>query len=107
MLFGQARRLCPNLQPITYDFEAYRSVSQLLYDTVARLVGRLVHKNMLFNIVRFYLRKFGCVRLEGGTFLKHCGSLGRLPCLIPQMTVSKNRSQVIRVSPLPESQSCE
>jgi len=39
MLFGRARKLCPNLQPIPYDFEAYRSVSQLLYDTVARWVA--------------------------------------------------------------------
>ena len=42
MFFGQARQLCPNLQPIPYDFEAYHSVSQGLYDTVARLAARFL-----------------------------------------------------------------
>jgi len=41
MFFGRARILCPNLTPIPYDFEAYRSVSQLLYDTVARSARKL------------------------------------------------------------------
>ena len=36
MLMGEARRLCPDLVPIHYDFDAYREVSQTLYDTVAR-----------------------------------------------------------------------
>jgi len=43
MFFGHARRLCPNLHPIPYDFEAYSSVSRLLYDTVARSVAILAH----------------------------------------------------------------
>ena len=34
---GEAKRLCPQLVPIHYDFDAYREVSQALYDTVARL----------------------------------------------------------------------
>jgi len=42
MFFGQARQLCPNLQPIPYDFEAYHSVSQLLYDAVARLAAEFL-----------------------------------------------------------------
>jgi len=46
MFFGQALQLCPNLKPIPYDFDAYRSVSQLLYDTVARSVDMLT---FLFN----------------------------------------------------------
>jgi len=36
MLMGEARRLCPDLVPIHYDFDAYREVSQALYDAVAR-----------------------------------------------------------------------
>ncbi|KAI0238331.1 DNA repair protein REV1 [Lamellibrachia satsuma] len=35
MLMGAARELCPALVPIPYDFDAYREVSQALYDTVA------------------------------------------------------------------------
>lgn len=36
MFLGQALKLCPNLKPIHYDFEAYKEVSYTLYDTVAR-----------------------------------------------------------------------
>ena len=36
MFMGEAKRLCPDLQTIPYDFEGYRKVSQTLYETVAR-----------------------------------------------------------------------
>ncbi len=36
MFMGPAKQLCPDLIPIPYDFDAYRDVSQKLYDTVAR-----------------------------------------------------------------------
>ncbi|KAH9499338.1 deoxycytidyl transferase [Bulinus truncatus] len=35
MFMGQAMRLCPDLKPIPYDFEAYKRVSRILYDVVA------------------------------------------------------------------------
>ena len=35
MFMGQARRLCPDLITIPYDFEGYKSVSRKLYDIVA------------------------------------------------------------------------
>ncbi|KAL5013110.1 hypothetical protein ScPMuIL_007380 [Solemya velum] len=35
MLMGTARQLCPALQTIPYDFEDYKAVSRVLYDTVA------------------------------------------------------------------------
>ncbi|XP_066599158.1 DNA repair protein Rev1 isoform X2 [Prorops nasuta] len=35
MFLGQALKLCPNLKIIQYDFEAYKEVSYVLYDTVA------------------------------------------------------------------------
>ncbi|KAH9514126.1 deoxycytidyl transferase [Bulinus truncatus] len=35
MFMGQAMRLCPDLKPIQYDFEAYKRVSRILYDVVA------------------------------------------------------------------------
>lgn len=36
MLMGSAKKLCPDLVAIPYDFEGYRQVSQQLYDSVAR-----------------------------------------------------------------------
>ena len=36
MLMGPARKLCPDLVPIPYDFEGYNEVSKCLYDTIAR-----------------------------------------------------------------------
>ncbi|XP_071805279.1 DNA repair protein REV1-like isoform X1 [Asterias amurensis] len=35
MFMGKAKSLCPELQTIPYDFEGYRKVSQLLYETIA------------------------------------------------------------------------
>ena len=36
MFMGAAKKLCPELVTIPYDFEGYRQVSQVLYDSVAR-----------------------------------------------------------------------
>ncbi|XP_048349138.1 DNA repair protein REV1 isoform X2 [Sphaerodactylus townsendi] len=35
MFFGQAKRLCPNLQAVPYDFQAYKEVARTLYETLA------------------------------------------------------------------------
>nr|XP_028583712.1 DNA repair protein REV1 isoform X1 [Podarcis muralis] len=35
MFFGQARRLCPNLHAVPYDFQAYKEVAQSMYETLA------------------------------------------------------------------------
>ncbi|XP_063987117.1 DNA repair protein REV1 isoform X2 [Diachasmimorpha longicaudata] len=35
MFLGQALKLCPNLKTIKYDFEGYKEISIILYDTVA------------------------------------------------------------------------
>lgn len=35
MFLGQALKLCPNLKTIHYDFEGYKEVSYILYNTVA------------------------------------------------------------------------
>ncbi|XP_044289663.1 DNA repair protein REV1 isoform X1 [Varanus komodoensis] len=35
MFFGQAKQLCPNLQAVPYDFQAYREVAQTMYETLA------------------------------------------------------------------------
>ncbi|XP_029044961.2 DNA repair protein REV1 isoform X1 [Osmia bicornis bicornis] len=35
MFLGEALKICPNLKPIPYDFEGYKEVSYILYDTVA------------------------------------------------------------------------
>lgn len=36
MFVGAALKLCPNLKTIPYDFEAYKEVANMLYDTVAK-----------------------------------------------------------------------
>ncbi|KAM6985104.1 DNA repair protein REV1 [Aplochiton taeniatus] len=35
MFFGQAKRLCPTLQSVPYDFQAYKEVALALYETLA------------------------------------------------------------------------
>lgn len=35
MFFGQAKKLCPNLQAVPYDFQAYKKVAQTMYETLA------------------------------------------------------------------------
>lgn len=36
MFFGQAKKLCPNLQAVSYDFNAYKEVAQTVYEILAR-----------------------------------------------------------------------
>lgn len=35
MFFGKAKQLCPALQSVPYDFEAYKEVALTLYETLA------------------------------------------------------------------------
>ncbi|KAL8190137.1 UNVERIFIED_CONTAM: deoxycytidyl transferase [Gekko kuhli] len=35
MFFGQAKRLCPDLQAVPYDFQAYKTVAQTMYEILA------------------------------------------------------------------------
>uniref|UniRef100_H3D8N4 DNA repair protein REV1 n=1 Tax=Tetraodon nigroviridis TaxID=99883 RepID=H3D8N4_TETNG len=35
MFFGKAKQLCPSLQAVPYDFEAYKEVALTMYDTLA------------------------------------------------------------------------
>ncbi|KAM5182008.1 DNA repair protein REV1 [Mantella aurantiaca] len=35
MMFGKAKQLCPDLQVVSYDFDAYKEVSMTLYKTLA------------------------------------------------------------------------
>lgn len=35
MFFGKAKQLCPSLQSVPYDFEAYKEVALTLYETLA------------------------------------------------------------------------
>nr|XP_046259861.1 DNA repair protein REV1 isoform X2 [Scatophagus argus] len=35
MFFGKAKQLCPSLQSVPYDFEAYKEVALTMYDTLA------------------------------------------------------------------------
>ncbi|KAJ7319699.1 hypothetical protein JRQ81_019210 [Phrynocephalus forsythii] len=35
MFFGQAKRLCPDLQTVPYDFQAYKEVAKTMYETLA------------------------------------------------------------------------
>ncbi|XP_051488926.1 DNA repair protein REV1 isoform X5 [Apus apus] len=35
MFFGQAKKLCPNLQAVSYDFDAYKEVARTVYEILA------------------------------------------------------------------------
>ncbi|XP_062065936.1 DNA repair protein REV1 isoform X4 [Lepus europaeus] len=35
MFFGHAKQLCPNLQAVPYDFDAYKEVARTMYETLA------------------------------------------------------------------------
>ncbi|XP_058523504.1 DNA repair protein REV1 isoform X3 [Ochotona princeps] len=35
MFFGYAKQLCPNLQAVPYDFDAYKEVARTMYETLA------------------------------------------------------------------------
>lgn len=35
MFFGKAKQLCPSLQSVPYDFEAYKEVALTMYETLA------------------------------------------------------------------------
>lgn len=35
MFFGKAKLLCPSLQSVPYDFEAYKEVALAMYETLA------------------------------------------------------------------------
>ncbi len=36
MFFGRAKQLCPDLQSVPYDFQAYKEVAMSMYETLAR-----------------------------------------------------------------------
>ena len=35
MFFGKAKQLCPSLQAVPYDFEAFKDVALTMYETLA------------------------------------------------------------------------
>ncbi|XP_009807586.2 DNA repair protein REV1 isoform X1 [Gavia stellata] len=35
MFFGQAKKLCPNIQAVSYDFDAYKEVARTVYEILA------------------------------------------------------------------------
>ncbi|XP_059820449.1 DNA repair protein REV1 isoform X3 [Hypanus sabinus] len=35
MFFGQAKKLCPDLQAVSYNFKAYKEVASIMYETLA------------------------------------------------------------------------
>ena len=36
MCFGQAKKLCPELKAVPYDFQAYKEVALAMFETLAR-----------------------------------------------------------------------
>lgn len=36
MFFGKAKQLCPSLQSVPYDFDAYKEVALTMYEVLAR-----------------------------------------------------------------------
>lgn len=53
MMFGKAKQLCPDLQVVPYDFEAYKDVAMTLYKTLARYV--------VVVFIYFSLTKYHCI----------------------------------------------
>lgn len=37
MFLGAARKLCPELVTVPYEFEEYQRISQIMYDTVLKV----------------------------------------------------------------------
>uniref|UniRef100_A0A803YE96 DNA repair protein REV1 n=1 Tax=Meleagris gallopavo TaxID=9103 RepID=A0A803YE96_MELGA len=43
MFFGQAKKLCPNLQAVSYDFNAYKEVAQTVYEILIIKLTLICH----------------------------------------------------------------
>lgn len=42
MFFGKAKQLCPTLQSVPYDFEAYKEVALIMYEILSRYRKQLL-----------------------------------------------------------------
>ncbi|XP_055863810.1 DNA repair protein REV1-like isoform X2 [Biomphalaria glabrata] len=72
MFMGQALRLCPNLQTIPYDFEAYNRVSRAFYDVVASFTHDIeaVSCDEMFIDVTDILTDTGATAMELASVLR-------------------------------------
>lgn len=72
MYLGQARKLCPGLMAIPYEFESYDEVSRLLYDIVASFTLDIeaISCDELYADVTKVLREASCTPNEFAEFLR-------------------------------------
>ncbi|XP_077532481.1 rev1 DNA directed polymerase [Haemaphysalis longicornis] len=72
MYLGQARKLCPGLMAIPYEFESYDEVSRLLYDIVASFTLDIeaISCDELYADVTKVLREASCTPTEFAEFLR-------------------------------------
>ncbi|KAJ8668696.1 hypothetical protein QAD02_010359 [Eretmocerus hayati] len=73
MFLGQALKLCPNLKTIRYDFEGYKEVSHILYNTVASYTLNIeaVSCDEMYADCTKLLRCTGLTALEFATILRN------------------------------------
>ncbi|XP_070561511.1 DNA repair protein REV1-like isoform X2 [Ptychodera flava] len=73
MFMGQAKKLCPDLQTIPYDFDKYKEISQILYETVASYthdIEAVSCDEMLVDISEI-LQDTGVTSLQFSDILRH------------------------------------
>ncbi|KAK8785912.1 hypothetical protein V5799_007720 [Amblyomma americanum] len=72
MYLGQARKLCPDLVAIPYEFESYDEVSKLLYDIVASFTVDIeaISCDELYADVTKVLQEASCTPNEFAEFLR-------------------------------------
>nr|XP_037287617.1 DNA repair protein REV1-like [Rhipicephalus microplus] len=72
MYLGQARKLCPGLVAIPYDFESYDEVSRILYDVVASFTLDIeaISCDEMFADVTNVLQQASCSPNEFAEFLR-------------------------------------
>uniref|UniRef100_A0A1E1X5I4 DNA repair protein REV1 n=1 Tax=Amblyomma aureolatum TaxID=187763 RepID=A0A1E1X5I4_9ACAR len=72
MYLGQARKLCPGLVAIPYEFESYDEVSKLLYDIVASFTMDIeaISCDELYADVTKVLQQASCTPNEFAEFLR-------------------------------------
>ncbi|XP_038061911.1 DNA repair protein REV1-like [Patiria miniata] len=100
MFMGEARKRCPDLQTIPYDFEGYKSVSQTLYETVASYTHEIeaVSCDEMFVDVTSILEDTGATPLDLARVLRQeikektqCNASAGLACniLLARMSTRK------------------
>ncbi|CAG0902746.1 unnamed protein product [Darwinula stevensoni] len=102
MFLGEALKLCPQLKTITYDFESYKQVSYLLYDTLAEFTHDLeaVSCDEMYVDCKKILKDIKATPLQFASFLRQeIKEKSGCPCsagLGPNMLVARLATKVAK-----------